>query len=112
MASVKINIRNVGATTARIRTKWENSVRPVLAETIKEDCNVYVRYWSGDLARSAHTRENGHYIVWKTAYARKVYYTGRPRRVINPNASLRWCEVAKRSYIGKWANEATNLFRR
>ena len=112
MASVRIRVNNPNITASRIRRIWEESVRPVLAEEIKDDCNVYVRKWSGALEKSAHTEARGHYVVWQTGYAKRVYYTGTPRKGVNPNASLRWCEVAKRAYMVKWVNSATALFRR
>lgn len=109
MASVKIKVYNAGMTASRLKKVFEANALPVLAEQILTDCNTYVRMQSGNLADSAHTESGGRYIVWSTPYAKKVYYTGTPLRNRNPNASLRWCEKAKRMHKADWAAQATKL---
>lgn len=109
MGNVSIKIYNPRATAARIKNRFYNQVLPVLAEQIISDSNQYVRKQDGTLADSAHQESGGRRIVWSTAYAKKVYYTGIPRRNVNPNASLRWFEVAKRNYAGDWAQQATEM---
>lgn len=109
MASAKIRIHNAGLTAARLRKVFEKNALPILAEQILTDCNTYVRMQSGNLADSGHTEAGGRRIVWNTAYAKRVYYTGTPRKNRNPNASLRWCEKAKRLHSAEWADQATKL---
>lgn len=90
---------------------WETKVLPKLADTILADCNTYVRRQDGHLAESGTPENGGKQIVWNTRYAKKVYYTGTPRRNKNPNASLRWCEVAKRRHKGEWVARANSLLK-
>lgn len=111
MASIKIKVHNPGMTTARLRNVFFGKACPILGEQILTDCNTYVRMQTGNLADSGHTESGGKRIVWSTGYAKRVYYTGTPRRNRNPNASLRWCEVAKRSHSKQWASLATRLVR-
>lgn len=109
MGSVRIKINNAGLTAARLKKVFEKKALPILSEQILTDCNTYVRMQSGNLADSAHTEAGGKRIVWNTAYAKRVYYTGTPRKNRNPNASLRWCEKAKRIHSGEWAAQASKL---
>lgn len=109
MANVKIRVHNSALTASRLRQVYERNALPVLAEQILTDCNTYVRMQSGNLADSGHTEAGGKRIVWNTAYAKRVYYTGTPRKNRNPNASLRWCEKAKRLHSGEWGELATKL---
>lgn len=109
MASVKIKINNAGLTVARLQRVFNSKALPILSEQILTDCNTYVRMQSGNLADSGHTEAGGKRIVWNTPYAKKVYYTGTPLKNRNPNASLRWCEKAKRMHSGEWAAQASKL---
>ena len=109
MANVRIKIFNPNMTAKRLEKVFYQKALPVLAEDIKSDCNTYVRMQDGTLAISARTESGGRFITWNTDYAKKVYYTGTPRKNVNPNASLRWCEVAKRKHAKEWAARATNL---
>lgn len=109
MGSVKIVVHNPKMTAARLHKVFEANALPILAEQILTDCNTYVRMQSGTLADSGHTEAGGKRIVWNTRYAKRVYYTGTPRKNVNPNASLRWCEKAKRNHQAEWAQQATRL---
>ena len=109
MASVRINVHNPAATTARLKRIFESNALPVVAEQILTDCNTYVRMQTGNLAASGHTEAGGKRIVWNTGYAKRVYYTGTPQKNVNPNASLRWCEKAKRNHSKDWAAMASRL---
>ena len=109
MGSVKIKVHSPATTTSRLKAIFDSKARPVVAEQILTDCNTYVRMQSGNLANSGHTEAGGKRIVWNTGYAKKVYYTGTPRKNKNPNASLRWCEVAKRKHANDWAAMASKL---
>lgn len=109
MGNVTIKIYNPRATAERIKNRFYNRVLPILADQIISDSNVYVRKQDGTLAASAAPERGGRLIRWNTAYAKRVYYTGTPRKNVNPNASLRWFEVAKRNYSGDWSNLANKL---
>lgn len=114
MAGVRVEIKNPAQTLNRLRQAWTSDVLPVLSEQMMTDCNTYVRKQDGTLAESIDHKISGTKlrITWNTAYAKRVYYTGTPRKNVNPNASLRWCEKAIRRHKGDWANQATNLLKR
>lgn len=107
MAKVRVVITNPSATAARLEDQFWGRAWPQLREQEMSDCNTYVRRQDGILADSV--RVEGRSITWNTHYAKKVYYTGTPRRNKNPNASLRWCEVAKRKHAKDWAELASKL---
>lgn len=109
MASVTVKIHSKHLTAQRLKQVYEAGALPKLAEQILTDCNEYVRMQDGTLADSAHQENGGKQIVWSTPYAKKVYYTGTPRKNRNPKATLRWCEVAERQYSKQWADLATKL---
>lgn len=74
-------------------------------EQIKTDCNFYCREDQGILKASAITQTDGGLglqISWNTPYAKRVYYTGKPSKDKNPNASLMWAHKAKTTYNGEW----------
>lgn len=78
---------------------------PAVAAQALADCNQYARDDTGALIASSYTAsgpQNGR-LVWRTPYARRVYYTGAPSRRHNPSASLRWCEKAKTLHRRAWA---------
>lgn len=109
MGSVKIKLHNKESTVARLKNVFSQFALPVVAEQILTDCNTYVRMQSGNLASSGHVEAGGKRIVWNRSYAKRVYYTGTPLKNVNPNASLRWCEKAKRNHKNEWARQATRL---
>lgn len=76
-----------------------------LKEQALTDCNYYVRQDQGILRDSARAEQKGLEIelTWNTPYAKRVYYTGRPSKDVNPNASLQWCEVAANAHGDEWA---------
>ena len=109
MGKVTVKTGNIGSIVKRCENVFWQNAMPIVAEQQLTDCNEYVRYQDGILAASATTEKGGKEIHWTTAYAKRVYYTGTPRRNRNPNASLRWCEVARRHYSREWATMATKL---
>lgn len=109
MGSVKIKVHNPQKTVDRLKSAFSQFALPIVAEQILTDCNTYVRMQTGNLAASGHVEAGGKRIVWDTSYAKRVYYTGTPRKNVNPDASLRWCEKAKRNHKKQWAQQATRL---
>lgn len=109
MANVRVRMNNPGATVGRLKNQFYDKALPIVAEQILSDCNTYVRMQDGTLADSARIEKGGREVTWNTKYAKKVYYTGTPRKNRNPNASLRWCEVAKRKYSRQWDSLATEI---
>lgn len=107
----RIEVPDPSKIARRMEKVWESAVLPTLSQDIKNDCNVYVRMQSGDLARSADIEDGGKKVTWNTPYAKKVYYTGTPRININPSASLRWCEKAIRRFKSDWVARANSLLK-
>lgn len=106
----KVIIYDPTMTAARLRARFW-SIAPQLGEVIKAGCNEYVRMQTGVLKNSARVENGGHKITWNTRYAKRVYYTGSPRKNVNPNASLRWCEKGKIEHGAEWGRVATDLVR-
>lgn len=111
MGNVRVVLRNPGLTASRLEARFYDMALPIVAEQILSDCNTYVRMQDGHLAESARPENGGKQITWNTPYAKKVYYTGTPRKNRNPNACLRWCEVAKRKHAQSWARMASRLLK-
>lgn len=110
--NVVVKLKNAALTAKRLQQVYEKGVLPVLGQEILQDCNIYCPKREGTLQNSAHLEKGGKEIVWDTKYAAKVYFTAVPSTLINPNASARWCEVAKRVYAKHWADSATKLLQR
>ncbi len=94
----------------KIKSKWDNKLY-ILSEQVLNDCNEFVRVDQGTLKESSYIASDlsiGH-LVWDTPYAKRVYYTGTPSKDVNPNASLMWCEKAKRKYKNDWSELAQKL---
>ncbi len=83
--------------------------RMILAQQVLKDSNFFAPMDSGDLIKSGVTSSIGDEITWNTPYARAQYH-GLPNKStdMNPNASMKWFEVAK----AKWAKSWANLFKR
>jgi len=107
----KVVINDPRAIVKEKKRVWESRVLPKLADVMLADCNTYARMQSGDLIRVGTPENGGKQLVWDTPYAKKVYYTGTPSKARNPNASLRWCEVAKRKHKQEWVDMANNLLK-
>ena len=109
---VKTNI-NKGAIVAKVEGAWKKSL-PILTEEIMNDCNQYVKVRDHALEQSAltHSRPQEGLIIWQTPYARRQYWEIRTAYTdVNPNATWKWCEVAKRYRLKKWTRQAERLMR-
>ena len=107
---VKINIPK-SAVQAKVQGAWDKGL-PILTEEIKNDCNEYCKYAEGNLNRSAdiHSRLKDGLIIWQTPYARRQYWEIRTAYTdVKPNATWKWCEVAKRVCKNKWERQAQRL---
>ncbi|MDY3693007.1 MAG: minor capsid protein [Dysosmobacter sp.] len=96
---------------ARIKAGAEHMIQMV-AEGALTDCNEYCRIDQGQLKESSETASDvkAGVLVWDTAYARRVYYTGTPSKQPNENASLLWCEVAHDAHGQDWQKRAQDSF--
>lgn len=110
---MKINIPR-----AKIEAKVQDAFNkglPLLCEEILNDCNEYCKWQEGDLAASAqtHSKPTEGKLIWQTAYARRQYWEiPTAYKDHHPNASWKWCEVAKRNHKEQWARQAQALFER
>lgn len=94
---------DAAALQARAVNRWQAGLAALSAQVLA-DCNRYARDDTGRLIQSSHaaSRLAGGRLIWRTPYARRVYYTGAALRTRNPNASLRWCEKAKALHLRAW----------
>ena len=106
----KINI-NMGAIEAKINGAWEKTL-PFLSEEVLGDCNQFCKEDTGMLIASSltHSRPKEGRLIWKTPYARRQYWAIRTAfKDVNPGATWRWCEAAKRKQMAKWHKQAQRL---
>ena len=107
---VKINIPK-GAVVAKVEAAFKNGL-PQLSEEILNDCNQYCKEDTGMLIASSlvHSRPQEGKLIWQTPYARRQYWEIRTAYTdVNPNASWKWCEVAKRLHKDQWQRQAQRL---
>ena len=100
------------AVAAKVQGAWSKAL-PMLSEEILNDCNEYVKVRSHALEQSAliHSIPAQGLLIWQTKYARRQYWEIQTAyKTVNPNATWRWCEVAKKKYAKtKWADIAERL---
>ena len=103
---------------AKIRQKAENPLTSkgleMLTSQVRRDCNMYCKEDTGMLIASSmiHSRLSEGLVIWQTPYAARQYYEIRTAyKDVNPNASWRWCEVAKNNYQAKWLEQAKAIAR-
>lgn len=102
---------NKDAVKAQVIGAWEKGL-PKLAEEILGDCNTYCKERTGALIASSliHSVPAEGKLIWQTPYARRQYWEIRTAYTdVNPNASWKWCEVAKTKHKQKWAKQAQRL---
>ncbi|MEA5144920.1 MAG: minor capsid protein [Candidatus Limiplasma sp.] len=109
MAKIRVEV-NTSEVIKGIRNRWGAGLYKLCA-VIRDDCNRYVRIDQGTLRKSSYSasQPDKGLIVWSTPYARRVYYTGTPRKAKNALASLQWCEKAKAAHLKKWRKMAAQM---
>lgn len=98
---------------ARVESAFKQGMS-VLAGEILNDCNQYCKEDSGTLIASSliHSRLNEGRLIWQTPYARRQYWEIRTAyKDVNPHASWKWCEVAKKRHLGQWQRQAEIVLR-
>ena len=102
---------NKGQVKRRIIADTAKAQKRLDAQVMK-DANYFCPKDSGDLQRSVLGSTIGSGILtWAISYAKKIYnWKGRVRKETNPNASVKWFEVAKSRYKDKWVKVAQNGF--
>ena len=110
--SVRIEI-NANSIKAKIDNTWSNG-REMLCSQILKDCNLYCKEDTGILIMSSyiHSRLKDGLLIWQTPYAARQYYAI-PTAIhdVNPNATWRWCEVAKNNHLSDWVRQADAIMR-
>lgn len=107
---VKINIPK-GAVVAKVEKAFKAGL-PQLSEEILNDCNQYCKEDTGMLIASSlvHSRPQEGKLIWQTPYARRQYWEIRTAYTdVNPSATWKWCEVAKRLHKDQWQRQAQRL---
>ena len=105
-------VMNIPKIMTRSTRLWERNLYGLCA-TIRADANEYVPVDQGTLRNSSYysSRLDKGLIIWNTPYAKRRYYTGHPRKIINPNASILWCEKAKKLHRKQWDAAAARILR-
>lgn len=107
---VTINVSK-HAVEAKVMGAFQKGL-PLLSEEILNDCNQYCKEDTGMLIASslAHSRPAEGQLIWQTPYARVQYWRIRTAYTdVNPNATWKWCEVAKMHCLNKWERQAQRL---
>lgn len=98
--------------TALKITNSFNTKMGMLSSEILNDCNQYAKEDTGMLIASSfiHSDLDNGRLVWQTPYARRQYWEIRTAyQTVNPNATWRWCEVAKSKHMRQWNLQAQRL---
>ena len=107
---------NENSIKVKIDNAWESG-REMLCSQILRDCNMYCKEDTGMLIMSSyiHSRLKEGLLIWQTPYAARQYYEiPTAYKDVNPQASWRWCEVAKQNHLAEWGRQAqaiTRLYR-
>ena len=92
---------------------WKTGLE-MLSSEILRDCNKYCKQDRGGLIMSSYIHsdlKNGK-LVWQTPYAARQYYAiPTAYHDQNPNATWRWCEVAKNNHLDRWCRQAQAIVR-
>lgn len=110
--SVKFNI-DESKIQSKIEKTWERC-REILSSQILRDCNQYCKEDTGTLIASSliHSRLKEGLLIWQTPYAARQYYAiPTAYHDVNPNATWRWCEVAKNNHLDRWCRDAQAIVR-
>lgn len=110
--AVRIQI-NENTILAKIDNAWDSGVEMLSSEVLR-DCNKYCKEDTGMLIMSSyiHSDLKKGRLIWQTPYAARQYYEIRTAyHDVNPDASWRWCEVAKNNHQGKWQKQAQAIAR-
>lgn len=110
--SVKFNI-DESKIQVKMDNIWKNGLE-MLSSEILRDCNKYCKEDTGMLIMSSYIHsdlKNGR-LVWQTPYAARQYYAiPTAYHDVNPNATWRWCEVAKNNHLDRWCRQAQAIVR-
>lgn len=86
-----------------------------LDSLVLQDSNYFVPLKTGTLQKSGiiNTRLGSGEVVWRTPYARRLYYEyKKPAYQANPNACSKWFEAAKARWLDKWVRFVNEYIKR
>lgn len=99
---------NENAVSTRI-VKRVDKAQFLLDQQVIKDSNYYCPEDTGDLQDSALKGQQLGEVVWNSEYASRQYYEDNNKsKDRNPNASMKWFEVAKSVNKDAWLREANN----
>ena len=110
--AVKIDI-DENRIAVKMDNAWKSGLE-MLSSQILRDCNRYCKEDTGMLIMSSyiHSRLKEGLLIWQTPYAARQYYAIRTAyHDVNPDASWRWCEVAKNNHLERWQRQAQAIAR-
>ena len=110
--AVKIDI-DANRIAVKMDNAWQSGLE-MLSSQILRDCNRYCKEDTGMLIMSSyiHSRLKEGLLIWQTPYAARQYYAIRTAyHDVNPDASWRWCEVAKNNHLERWQRQAQAITR-
>lgn len=84
----------------------------MLANEILNDCNQYCKEDTGMLIASSyiHSQLDDGKLIWQTPCARRQYWEIRTAHTdVNPSATWKWCEAAKKARLPIWERQAQRL---
>lgn len=98
----------------KIANKVENRVDKaqfLLNQQVIKDSNYYCPEDTGNLQDSAIIGSNDGEVIWDSEYARRQYYEDNNKsKDRNPNASMKWFEVAKAKLKDTWIRLANDKY--
>ena len=103
--------------TRAVQIKLQGSLKKSLydiSKLILDDCNRYCKEETGELIQSSYTASNlaEGKLKWDTPYARRQYwFIPTAKTDVNPNATWKWCEVARQNHRSEWIAYAQKLFK-
>lgn len=97
----------------RIGRRIADTVQAPLDTQVLKDSNYYIPKDTGALEQSGvrHSQIGRGVIIWKMPYVRKQYFDLPHKSTeTNPNARMRWFEVAKAQFKRAWINLANRRY--
>jgi hypothetical protein len=106
---MKIDL-DINKVAGRIQKRLKKS-QFVLDQQVIKDSNYYAPEDKGELQDSAILGSNPGKIKWDKSYARRQYYEDNNKsKDRNPNASMKWFEVAKSKWLSRWLRVANDKY--
>jgi hypothetical protein len=110
---------DVRVNESKLKRKAESAHKAAqmqLDQDVLKDSNYFIPKETGELERSGirHTKPGTGQVVWKTAYAKRLYYNPQYNfsKDVNPNARGLWFEAAKSLHKKDWLSTAREKYRK